>query len=127
VWDVRNSLVSLAGAEQDYGVVIKDGETLEVDAEATRQRRGNRAPTHAVVREPTTLSSTQKTPAAKKPVAVKEPSRPARTKSAVVDERLPERPPPLTGADVGYIKIVDFSKTQDEEKRKNRGMKIRYF
>lgn len=39
VEDVRNGLVSLEGARLDYGVVIRDAETLEVDAEATARLR----------------------------------------------------------------------------------------
>jgi len=39
VWDVKNGLVSIRGAKDDYGVVIADPETLEVDMAATRQLR----------------------------------------------------------------------------------------
>eukprot|EP01037_Dinobryon_pediforme_P014625 gene14625-14749_t len=39
VWDVRNGLVSLKGAAQDYGVVITDAATLEVDRAATDRLR----------------------------------------------------------------------------------------
>jgi N-methylhydantoinase B len=39
VWDVRNGLVSLRGAREDYGVVIADAELLEVDAAATQSLR----------------------------------------------------------------------------------------
>lgn len=39
VQDVKNGLVSLEGARQDYGVVISDRETLAVDDEATRVLR----------------------------------------------------------------------------------------
>jgi N-methylhydantoinase B len=39
VWDIRNGLVSLDGARDDYGVVIADPETLEVDAAATEALR----------------------------------------------------------------------------------------
>ena len=35
VWDVKNRLVSIEGAREDYGVVIKDIETLAVDQAAT--------------------------------------------------------------------------------------------
>ena len=31
VWDVKNGLVSIKGAQEDYGVVIANPETLEVD------------------------------------------------------------------------------------------------
>lgn len=40
VWDVKNGLVSLKGACEDYGVVIKDETTLEVDLAATSRLRG---------------------------------------------------------------------------------------
>jgi N-methylhydantoinase B len=39
VWDVRNRLVSILGAKEDYGVVIKNAETLEVDDAATAKLR----------------------------------------------------------------------------------------
>ena len=39
VWDVRNGLVSIEGAKKDYGVVIADPETLEVDTAATARLR----------------------------------------------------------------------------------------
>ncbi len=40
VWDVKNGLVSIEGAREDYGVVISDPEALTVDREATAQLRG---------------------------------------------------------------------------------------
>lgn len=39
--DVRNGLVSVRGAKEDYGVVIKDRRTLKVDLAATGRIRGN--------------------------------------------------------------------------------------
>lgn len=39
VWDVKNGLVSLDGALKDYGVVIKDAESLDVDLAATKEAR----------------------------------------------------------------------------------------
>lgn len=39
VWDVKNGLVSIKGAKEDYGVVIKDLSSLEVDASATARLR----------------------------------------------------------------------------------------
>ena len=41
VLDVKNGLVSLRGAMEDYGVVIKDEHSLEVDLPATKRHRGN--------------------------------------------------------------------------------------
>ena len=43
VWDVKNELVSINGAKEDYGVIFKDDETLEVDMEATEKLRKKRA------------------------------------------------------------------------------------
>ncbi len=46
VWDVKNGLVSIKGAKQDYGVVISNEKTLEVDMSATkalRQKEGKAA------------------------------------------------------------------------------------
>lgn len=40
VWDVRNGLVSIEGAREDYGVVIADAKTLAVDLAATGRLRG---------------------------------------------------------------------------------------
>ena len=42
-------------------------------------------------------------------------------------EPVPERPPPLTGADVGFIKIVDFDKQQKDERKSKGDMKIRFY
>ena len=39
VWDVKNGLVSVKGAKQDYGVVIKDTKSLAVDMAATTKLR----------------------------------------------------------------------------------------
>ena len=39
MWDVRNGLVSIRGAKEDYGVVIKDPKTLDVDMAATERLR----------------------------------------------------------------------------------------
>lgn len=40
LWDVKNGLVSIKGAKEDYGVVIKDEKSLEVDWTATNKLRG---------------------------------------------------------------------------------------
>ncbi len=39
VWDMKNGLVSVNGAKEDYGVVITDEETLQVDLKATEKLR----------------------------------------------------------------------------------------
>ena len=43
VWDVKNGLVSIEGAKEDYGVIIKDPTTLDVDITATNALRARRA------------------------------------------------------------------------------------
>ncbi len=43
VWDVRNRLVSVEGAREDYGVVVEDPETLKVDMAATEALRSQQA------------------------------------------------------------------------------------
>jgi N-methylhydantoinase B len=43
VWDVKNGLVSLEGAKEDYGVIIRDPATLDVDIAATSALRAERA------------------------------------------------------------------------------------
>ena len=49
VWDVRNGLVSVAGAREDYGVVITNPQTLTVDmAETEKLRRAALAGAHNV-------------------------------------------------------------------------------
>ncbi len=41
VWDVKNGIVSINGAREDYGVVIKDLVSLEVDHAATERLRSS--------------------------------------------------------------------------------------
>ncbi len=45
VWDVKNGLVSIKGAKEDYGVIISDERTLAVDMDATNalRARGGKA------------------------------------------------------------------------------------
>jgi N-methylhydantoinase B len=45
VWDVKNGLVSIKGAKEDYGVIISDEKTLAVDIDATNalRARGGKA------------------------------------------------------------------------------------
>ena len=134
VWDVKNQLVSLEGAREDYGVVITDATTLEVDAAATHKLRGNRAaqpvaqvervaetrpaPVRIVKKAPPRTGEPNRIDADR---AVKDPG-PDRKQQSVPRERAP-----LTGADVGYIKIVDFDKQNAERKKNKKNMKIRFF
>jgi N-methylhydantoinase B len=49
VWDVKNGLVSITGAREDYGVVITNPQTLTVDmAETEKLRRAALARTRHV-------------------------------------------------------------------------------
>ena len=41
LWDVKNGLVSIRGAREDYGVVICNPKTLEIDVTATERLRGS--------------------------------------------------------------------------------------
>jgi N-methylhydantoinase B len=134
VRDVRNNLVSLEGAREDYGVIIKSIETLEVDEAATRALRGSRAnqssgmSTRPSERKPTLVDSViteTRKPAADKP---SDQNRRA-TNQQPAFEANKELPAPLTGADVGFIKIVDFDKQSNgKDKGKNtKNIKVRYF
>ncbi|MDP1575483.1 MAG: hypothetical protein Q8L76_01800 [Cypionkella sp.] len=42
VWDIKNGLVSVKGAEADYGVIVTDAESLTVDMAATETLRARR-------------------------------------------------------------------------------------
>ncbi|MCL4067037.1 hypothetical protein M3484_10690 [Pseudomonas sp. GX19020] len=42
VTDVKNGLVSIRGAKEDYGVIISDPDTLSVDSGATEALRATR-------------------------------------------------------------------------------------
>ncbi|MEZ5796307.1 MAG: hydantoinase B/oxoprolinase family protein [Paracoccaceae bacterium] len=42
VWDVKNGLVSIEGAREDYGVIIADPATLDVDMAETKALRAAR-------------------------------------------------------------------------------------
>jgi len=42
IWDIKNGLVSVKGAEQDYGIIITDPEKLTVDMAATETLRATR-------------------------------------------------------------------------------------
>ena len=72
VWDVKNDVVSIEGAREDYGVVIADAATLQVDQAATQQLRAGR-PSAAPARSPTPAQA----PA---PVKVAKPAKVVRTR-----------------------------------------------
>ncbi len=139
--DVKNELVSIAGAREDYGVVINDPNTLEVDSGATAGLRANR-PARQQSRQPARLPTTK--PAAIPPAApvatVTLPRNPAASPAPAGNGAQAARRglrengplPPLTGADVDFIRIVDFDKEQSTTQtgapanRKGK-IKIRYF
>jgi N-methylhydantoinase B len=137
VWDVKNEIVSLQGAREDYGVVINDAGTLEVDMAATQALRGNRQVQHP--------AAPVKTIEAARPVVHPAAERQTRTvvdtaavsaaatnsassqSGNVHDEPVPQRPAPVTGADVGYIKIIEYDKQQPEDDKSRKKIKIRYY
>ena len=53
IWDVKNGLVSVEGARNDYGVVITDAKTLDVDVSETKKLRSGASAKnhHTSVRE----------------------------------------------------------------------------
>jgi N-methylhydantoinase B len=152
VWDVKNHIVSLEGAREDYGVVIRDQETLEVDVSATEQLRANRSKPQSPAQSPAqsiTSNRTQQQPV-ENPVAAsaetqgqslrpapvttghehyKAPA-PSGKADAAPDHTAAHRP--LTGADVGPIRVVDFSEEETKTRssrttRDGKRIKIRYF
>ena len=131
VWDVKNEVVSLQGAEEDYGVVIRDLATLEVDEAATRQlRAGRQSRTPAQVDKPIQVPPqiTRNTATAKPsapPEAPSEPKEAVPPAPADAGEFTPPRP--LSGADVKHIKIIDFSKQPERTKEPRKDMKIRFY
>ncbi len=131
IWDVKNDVVSIEGAREDYGVVIKDARTLDVDQTATQQLRAGR-PTAGLVHAPTPIEVTRPAnddrAAASTGTGVAAGGRPADIGQPVtpaVSDIAP--PPPLSGADVKHIKIVDFDKHSERDREAGKGMKIRYF
>ena len=107
-------------------MVIKNAETLEVDAAGTQRLRGNRPVQHNTYAK----GRAEIAPAPVRNINAD------RDKSGVVARGANEvhtyqddlqRPEPLTGADVKYIKIVDFDKRRTQEKKNRKDIKIRYF
>jgi hypothetical protein len=152
-WDVKNQLVSIKGAREDYGVVIADTETLEVDTAATAALRGSRPGLQSSqksmqnsVQKPVSLPTQQTTNHVSERAAE---IAPAPVSSVKINYREPEseiaatisKPVtgdkhrhkdestsrPLTGADVGFIKIIDFDKQKSADRKHKKSMKIRYF
>lgn len=142
VQDVKNKLVSIAGAREDYGVVISDTDTLEVDISATTSLRANR-PLQQNNRQPARLPTTlpgQVTKPASAPVTTVAIPRnsgasPATShNSGETRPRLHENgsPAQLIGADVDFIRIVDFDKEESAPEtfpggKNKKKIKIQYF
>lgn len=143
VRDVRNRLVSIEGAREDYGVAIKDVGTLEVDSAATQQLRGSRPAARPLATQSPGRQPVQVPAEIRAAVNGGPPERPAREMAAAGGppgasgstrggrrqeaEASPPKPRPLTGADVGNIKIVDFDKERRKEKSTRPDMKIRFY
>ncbi len=134
VRDIKNRLVSLKGAREDYGVAVRDIDTLEIDTAATATLRGNVRVGQKV------QSPNQETDLSRgKQVAEKintANAEPKSTKNFGSQKSGTEKShnsgdntalSPLTGADVGFIKIVEFDKQKSKVRKKTKNMKIRYF
>ena len=96
VWDIKNDLVSLDGAREDYGVVIADAETLDVDEAATQalraSRRNDPVPTQASYRRNKSSNGN--------------PAKESRSEESVLTPIVREEPAPLTPAPVTTV-IID--------------------
>ena len=126
VWDVKNAVVSIEGAREDYGVVIKDLQSLEVDQAATHQLRlsGRGAVPAAKTLDVTQPANDDRAPADTRIIAAQASGRAEPEQPAPIEYTAP---PPLSGADVKHIKIVDFDKQPEGDRDSRKGMKIRYF
>lgn len=147
-WDVRNNVVSVQGAELDYGVVIRDVNALAVDENATRSLRASR-PSIQNTPQLQSIDVTTPTPTQQRPAHVNDPAprvsssqtKPVQTPPATpVDNTdknattAPVSPPipsqrtgPITGSDVGSIRIVEFSDKRKPSTKSKKPMKIKYF
>ena len=128
VSDVKNDLVSLAGAREDYGVVISDAVTLDVDTVATQKLRGNRSMPGADYARPTTETKPAPPPRTGAPqhrIEAAGSDRNVTPGTSPPDDAQKHRP--LTAADVGHIKIIDFGKLDAERKKRKKDMKIKFF
>lgn len=128
VWDVKNDLVSLEGAREDYGVVISDTINLDVDTVATQKLRGNRPLQQMAYSKQ--AAATKPAPAVEAPIPVRkvEVAKPAERVSPVSPPQSNPHPHrPLTAADVGYIKIIDFGKQESARSKRRKDMKIKFF
>ena len=146
VWDVKNGLVSLEGALDDYGVVIQDEKFLEVDIKETNQLRGNRHVPEAMQEDQTTHPSTQrltKKDVGESVILGHAPIFKVETlyqsqkidsaqqnctlniqKSSNTDRTDQE---PFTGATVDFIRVIEFEKEELEKRKTRKDIKIRYF
>jgi len=127
VRDVRDNLVSLQGAREDYGVVIHDLETLQVDTAATQALRGSRAVSSTRTASSASRQSVEPQPVKVAAVITENHHVRAGRKSEEAIAPSGNTPAPRTGADVGFIKIVDFDKQAERKDKKNRSIKVRYF
>ena len=127
-WDVKNNLVSIEGAREDYGVVIQNADTLEVDLTATAALRSNRPAPKVQNRVAKQVAAAKQTLT---PVSDLSPA-PVKTVDIAIGTSNPAQKPsepvkPITGADVGFIRIVDFDEAEQKGQKSNKKMKVRYF
>ena len=139
IWDVKNEIVSIKGAKEDYGVVITNADTLEVDVSATAALRGKRpAPPVAKPRSsatdieftgasqaPTTNDS-KKPPLAPAPVTKHDISSHGKPRKKTSQEQA-DPPKVARPDDIGQIRIIDFDKPEKSKKSRNKHIKIRYY
>ncbi|MFT7659972.1 MAG: N-methylhydantoinase B [Gammaproteobacteria bacterium] len=138
-WDVKNEIVSIKGAKEDYGVVIKSADTLEVDMSATAALRGNRpvAPVAKPAAAATDIEFTEVShaPASKEsnqkslaPAPVTSHDISSHNKSnQKTSHAQPEPPKVATADDIGQIRIIDFDSPEKSKKSRNKNIKIRYY
>ena len=143
-WDVKNEFVSIKGAKEDYGVVIQNADTLEVDMAATAELRANRS-APAITKSLTAISddeiaavntsSSQTTEKNTKPLTPAPVTsydvipQGTRDHKAIQKDRQtePARPHVATADDIGQIRIIDFDEPEKSKKPHNKNIKIRYY
>jgi N-methylhydantoinase B len=131
-WDVKNNLVSIEGAREDYGVVIQNADTLEVDKTATAALRSNRPAPKVIHPQAKLIAAVEQTQTpvsdlAPAPVKTVDIAASASTPTQRANDPVNEPVQPVTGADVGFIRIVDFDNPEQQRQKPKYKMKIRYF
>ena len=143
-WDVKNEFVSIKGAKEDYGVVIQNAQTLEVDMAATAALRANR-PAPQIAKPRPVIADTEiasvNTSRSKTTEKDTKPLAPAPVTSFDVDSRetrahrttqkgkqaQPAQSHVATAQDVGQIRIIDFDAPEKSKSSRKKNIKIRYY